>query len=76
MAMNFISFGIGVTFNGIFFYLLKNSMTYLLILITILVVVLLFLLFYIEETPFDLIINSTPERSLAVLKKIALANGR
>lgn len=76
MTMNFISFGLGVTLNGLFFYLLKNAITYIIILVPILLVVLSILVLYIEETPFDLIINSTPEKSLTVLEKIALANGK
>jgi hypothetical protein len=34
------------------------------------------LIFYMEETPFDLIINNTPEASLAALTRIAIKNGR
>lgn len=48
---------IGIVLNGLLFYWLKNSTTFIHILIPILVVDLLMLVFYIEETPFDLIID-------------------
>jgi hypothetical protein len=34
------------------------------------------LIFFIEETPFDLIINYTPEESLRALQKIATLNNK
>lgn len=68
--------GLGVTLNGLIFYLLKNGLIVILILIPILVVLLMFIIFYIQETPYDLVISSTPEDSLAVLKKIAMHNNR
>lgn len=72
----YIAESIGVTLNGLVFYLLKSWETYLIILLPILTVVLLLLIFYIKETPFDLIINSTPEESLEILKRIGEANDR
>lgn len=56
----YVFYSLGVTLNGLFFYLLKSWQTYVLILLPIFVIILLFLVFYIEETPFDLIINYTP----------------
>lgn len=55
-----IFYGLGVTLNGLFFYLLKDYQLYLLILVPISLLLLMLLIFYIEETPFDLIINYTP----------------
>jgi cyanate permease len=61
----YILFGAGVTLNGLFF---KTISSWQLVLIIYAVIPLLFglagLLFYIEETPFDLIINYSPEKSL------------
>ena len=48
---------VGIILNSLLFYWLKNGITFILILIPILVINLLLLVFYIEETPFDLIIN-------------------
>ena len=72
----YVFYSLGVTLNGVFFYWFKNWQTYYLILLPAFVIVLLFLIFYIEETPFDLIINYTPEESLAVLKRIGVTNDR
>lgn len=60
MIMTTIFYSIGVTLNGLIFYLLKNGFTFIIIIIPLLVVILLFLIFYIEETPYDLIINFSP----------------
>lgn len=65
--MTSIFFSIGVALNGIIFYYLKNAITFMLIMIPMLGILLLILIFYIEETPFDLITNFTPEESLAAL---------
>ena len=68
--------GLGVALNGLIFYLLKNAITVIFTNIPIYVVILLFVIFYMQETPFDLIISSTAEQSLAGLKKIAAYNSR
>ena len=57
MVMTTIVNAVGIILNSLLFYWLKNGITFILILIPILVINLLLLVFYIEETPFDLIIN-------------------
>ena len=57
MVMTTIVNAVGIILNSLLFYWLKNDITFILILIPILVINLLLLVFYIEETPFDLIIN-------------------
>jgi hypothetical protein len=69
--------GMGISLNGLFFFMLKDWQIFL---ATYILIPLLFslwgLVFYMEETPFDLIINNTAEFSLAALKRIAVKNGR
>lgn len=76
MIMSTIFYSLGVTLNGLIFYLLKNCITFIILTIPMLALILLILTYYIEETPFDLVTNFTPEESLVVLEKIALTNGR
>jgi MFS family permease len=67
-VMLYIFFSIGATFNGLFFKLIPNwEIVLFLTNIIPLAICLAGLLFYIEETPFDLIINNSPEHSLKVL---------
>jgi hypothetical protein len=64
----YILFSLGTTLNGLFFKLIPDwEVVVLLINIFPLAVCLAGLLLYIEETPFDLIINYSPEHSLKVL---------
>lgn len=61
----YILFGAGVSLNGLFFNII-SSWQLVLIIYNMVPLILGFvgLLFYIEETPFDLIINYPPEKSL------------
>jgi hypothetical protein len=73
----YITFGSGATLNGLFFYAISNWEVVLVVCDLLpLLMGLAGLLFYIEETPFDLIINNTPEKSLESLKTIAARNDK
>lgn len=67
--------GIGSTVNGVIFMLIQH---WQLILLTYKVVPFVFMLiaviFYIEETPFDSVVNYSPEESLLAFKRIAKIN--
>jgi hypothetical protein len=66
---------LGVTLNGFFFYLLGNwQLVLIFYLILPLLVGLFGLLLFIEETPFDVIVNYPPEHSFNILKMIASKN--
>lgn len=73
----YLFYGFGVTLNGAVFMLFKDWRVLLLIYQFIpFVIVLLGLLYFIEETPFDSIVNYAPEESLTAFQRIALLNGK
>ena len=71
----YIAFGLAATFNGLVFRYLDWQLAIILYIILPLIISLLGLIFYMKETPFDMITNYTPEESLVMLRDIAHKNG-
>jgi hypothetical protein len=77
VMLGFIIYGLGVTFNGIFFMIIKDWRIVLFLYLFIpFVFMMCGLLFFIEETPFDSIVNYSPEESLMTFQRIALLNDK
>lgn len=67
--------GIGSTVNGVIFMLIQHWQLILLTYKVVPFVAMLFaVIFYIEETPFDSVVNYSPEESLLAFKRIAKIN--
>ena len=73
----YLFYALGVTFNGLIFMLIDSWQIVLLIYqILPFIVMVMGLVFYIKETPFDLITNYNPEYVCSVFEEIALVNGK
>jgi len=71
----YIFYALGVTFNGLIFMLIDSWQIVLLIYqILPFIVIMRGLIFYIKETPFDLVVNNNPEYVCSVFESIALVN--
>lgn len=69
--------GIGSTANGVIFMLIQHWEVILLTYKVLPFVVMLFgVIFYIEETPFDTVVNYSPEESLRAFKRVAKINNK
>lgn len=73
----YISYGLGVTFNGVIFHFISSWKLALLV-YQILPFVLLILAFhfFVQETPFDLVIYGSAEEAYHGLLAIAEKNGK
>lgn len=73
----YLFYALGVTLNGLVFDLFASWQWALLFYQVVPFFVVLFaLLFFIEETPFDQVVNYAPEQSLAAFQRIAVRNDR
>lgn len=70
----FTSYSFGIAINGFLFYIMTWEKV-LALCFTLEFVGLLVIIFYIEETPFDLFNNPSPEETYSALLKIADKNG-